>query len=120
MGKHELAAVAGADFPRSLDGIPLLLPTANTTLRQQLDPWLADRVLRPRVVAEVEDSAQMKAFGAQGMGLFPVPTLICDTVTTRHGVAEAGRTDEVQARFYAMAVARRMRPPAVAAICEGS
>jgi hypothetical protein len=37
----------------------------------------------------------------------------------RYDVAEAGRTDEVQARFYALAVARRMRHPAVAAICEG-
>lgn len=119
MGTPELAEVAGADFPRSLGEVPLLLPTANTMLRQQLDHWLADRGLRPRVIAEIEDSGQMKAFGAQGMGVFPVPSLIGDVVVKRYGVTEAGRTDEVQARFYAVAVARRMRHPAVAAICEG-
>jgi LysR family transcriptional activator of nhaA len=119
MGSPELAAVAGSDFPRSLGQVPLLLPTANTTLRQQLDHWLADRGLRPRVAAEIEDSALMEAFGAQGMGIFPVPTLISEVVMKRYDVAEAGRTDEVQARFYALAVARRMRHPAVAAICEG-
>ena len=55
----------------------------------------------------------------KGMGVFPVPSLIGDVVVKRYGVTEAGRTDEVQARFYAVAVARRMRHPAVAAICEG-
>ena len=120
MGIPRLAEVAGADFPRSLSEVPLLLPTANTTLRQQLDHWLADRGLRPRVAAEIEDSALMKAFGAQGMGIFPVPTLIGDTVKERYCVTEAGRTDEVRARFYAVEVTRRMRHPAVAAICEGA
>ncbi len=120
MGTPELAEVAGSDFPHSLDAAPLLLPTANTTLRQQLDHWLADRGLRPRIAAEVEDSGQMKAFGAQGVGVFPVPTLIRDEVATRYGVIEAGRTDEVRARFYAVAAVRRMRHPAVAAICEGA
>lgn len=119
MGVPELVATAGADFPRSLGEVPLLLPTANTTLRQQLDHWLADRELRPRVAAEIEDSALLKAFGAEGMGIFAVPSLIADTVARRYGVVEAGRTDEVRARFYAVAVARRMRHPAVAAICEG-
>lgn len=119
MGIAELAEVARADFPRSLEDVPLLLPTSNTTVRQQLDHWLADQGLRPRVAAEIEDSAQMKAFGAEGIGVFPTPTTIQDIVRSRYGVIEAGRTAEVKARFYAVAVDRRMRHPAVAAICEG-
>ena len=52
------------NFPRCLDGAPLLLPTTNTALRRSLDQWLDANSLFPKIVAEVEDSALLKTFGA--------------------------------------------------------
>lgn len=40
-------------FPRSLDGAPMLLPTANTSLRHSLDAWFDSLDIRLPVVADL-------------------------------------------------------------------
>lgn len=103
-------------FPRSLDGAPLLLPADNTALRRELDRWLDAHDLRPRVVAEFEDSALMKVFGEYGAGVFPGPTAISDEIRQTYGVDVVGTAAEVRERFFAITVERRIKHPAVAAI----
>jgi LysR family transcriptional activator of nhaA len=62
------------NFPKSLDGAPVLLPTEETALRRALEAWFQALGVRPNVVAEFEDSALLKAFGQEGHGAFPAPT----------------------------------------------
>jgi LysR family transcriptional activator of nhaA len=103
-------------FPASLDGLPLLLPTANTALRRALDQWMDGAGIRPAVVGEFEDSALMKVFGRAGGVAFPAPTVIEDDVCRMYGVRVAGRTAAVTERFYAISVERRLKHPGVVAI----
>jgi LysR family transcriptional activator of nhaA len=103
-------------FPRSLDGAPMILPTENTVLRRSLEQWFEAIGVRPRVVAEIEDSALLKVFGQHGSGIFPAPEVMSDEVRRMHGVRSVGRTDAVRERFYAITVERRITHPAVAAI----
>ena len=107
-------------FPRCLDGAPMLLPTANTVLRHSLEQWFDAVGVRPRLVAEIEDSALLKVFGQHGGGIFAAPEVIADEVRRRHGVVAVGRTEAVRERFYAITVERRIRHPAVAAITEAA
>ncbi len=107
-------------FPRSLAGAPLLLPTAGTTLRRALDQWFAAHELRPRVVAEFEDSALLTVFGQAGLGLFPGLTVLEKEIRRQYGVGVAGRLDDVRERFYAISVERRLKHPAVVAISEAA
>ncbi len=117
-GTDELRAAHRRRFPRSLDGAPLLLPTANTLLRRSLDEWLAKNSLYPKVVAEFEDSALLKVFGEYGGGIFPAPTIVEDEICATYGVHVVGRTEEVRERFYAITVERRIKHPAARAISE--
>ena len=55
---------------------------------------------------------------AQGIGLFPAPTVIEKEVCRQYKVRVAGRTDAVRERYYAISVERRLKHPAVLAICE--
>jgi LysR family transcriptional activator of nhaA len=119
-GTKELAAKYRRTFPRSLDGAPLLLPTENTSLRRGLDQWFEQHDLRPMVVSEIEDRALLKAFGERGVGLFPAPTVIESEVRRQYGVAVVGRIEAVKERFYAISVERRLKHPAVVAICEAA
>lgn len=105
-------------FPKCLDGAPMLLPTENTVLRRSLAQWFAQEGIRPRVVAEVEDSALLKEFGQAGAGVFPVPHIVADDVRQMHGVRALGHTEEVRERFYAITAERRIKNPAVARITE--
>ncbi len=115
-GKPALAARFKKTFPRSLDGAPLLLPTENTALRRSLDQWFGELGVRPRIVAEIEDSALVKVFGQHGLGLFCAPTIIARDVKRQYGVQAIGATEAVRERFYAITVERRIKHPAVAAI----
>ncbi len=117
-GTKGLAEEHRRGFPRSLDGAPLLLPSANTILRRSLEQWFDRQGIRPRVVAEFEDAALLKAFGQAGRGLFPATTAIERDVRRQYGARLVGRLPEVRERFYAITVQRRIRHPAVVAISE--
>jgi LysR family transcriptional activator of nhaA len=115
-GTRALAAQARRGFPRSLDGLPVLLPLENLTLRRALNAWFDRHDVRPRVVGEFEDSALLKVFGADGAGLFPAPTVVEDEVRAQYRVSVAGRTDDVRERYYAISLEPRLKNPAVVAM----
>ncbi len=113
-----LAARVRRGFPGSLESVPLLLPTPTTALRRALDAWLAQHRIRPRVIAEVEDSALLESFGEEGDGVFPAPTAIEEHVARNYRVQVVGRAPDVRARFYAITAERKLAHPAVIAIRE--
>jgi LysR family transcriptional activator of nhaA len=110
-------SVRGA-LPGALQGVPLILPTDNTSLRRAVDQWCHRHGVRPQVVGEFEDSALLEVFGASGMGVFPAPSLVADDVARQHQVRAVGQTEEVRQRFFALSMARRLEHPAVVAISE--
>ncbi len=107
-------------FPRSLERAPMLLPTEGTALRGQLDQWFQARGIYPKIVAEFEDSALLKTFGQAGAGVFPVPSVVEEEVGRQYNVKPIGRADGVVERYYAISVERRVKHPAIAAICKAA
>ena len=104
------------DFPRSLDGAPLLLPSSGTQLRAGIDQWLDKHRLHPRMIAEFDDSALMKAFGQEGAGIFIAPAAIEAEVEWQYQATAIGRVNEVKEHFYAISVERRVTHPVVSAV----
>lgn len=119
-GAPVLAETLAADFPRCLDGAPMLLPTEGTALRRSLAQWFDSAGVRPRVVAEVGDSALLKTFGQAGIALFAGPSAIEAEIRRQYGVSVIGRVEEVRERFYAISVERRLKHPAVIAISQAA
>ncbi len=115
-----LASEYRQDFPASLDGAPFLLPTSNTALRRSLDLWFEQNGVRPRIVAEIADSALLKAFGHKGDGIFPVAEVVLEEVQAQYNVVPLGLIDGVIERFYAITVERRIRHPAVVEISRNA
>ncbi|MDJ0893163.1 MAG: transcriptional activator NhaR [Gammaproteobacteria bacterium] len=108
------------DFPQSLNGAPMLMPTRSSALRRALELWFERQNLAPAVVAEFEDRALMKAFGEAAAGIFTSPTAVEQDVLDKYAVRVIGRTDEVKERFFAISAERRIKHPAVAAITESA
>lgn len=119
-GTRALAKAYGKPFPTSLDGAPMLLPLENLTLRRSLNLWFDRRHLKPRVVAEFEDSALLKVLGSEGRGIFAAPTVVEAEVVAQYGVQVLGRTPEVRERYYAISIERRLKHPAVLAITQAA
>ncbi|MCC6620964.1 MAG: transcriptional activator NhaR [Deltaproteobacteria bacterium] len=113
-----LATQLKAGFPRSLDGAPMLLPLAGTTLRRSLEQWFDRDKIVPRNVGEFEDVALLHTFGTDGSATFVAPTVIEEEVARQYRVKVVGRTDQVRERYYALSPERRLKNPAVVAICE--
>ncbi len=113
-----LAALYRQNFPRSLNGAPFLLPTANTALRRSLDQWFEEQQISPVIQAEVEDSALLKTFGAAGVGLFFSSAAIAAEIHRQYGTEMLGLAEGVVERFYAITAQRRMKHPLVAAILD--
>jgi LysR family transcriptional regulator, transcriptional activator of nhaA len=115
-----LAARYRRGFPGSLDGAPFLLPVETSLLRRSLEQWFEASGVRPQVVGEFQDSALLNTFGQAGVGVFAAPSAIEREMRQRYGVAVVGRTDAITERFYAISVQRKLKHPAVLAICESA
>ena len=107
-------------FPRSLEGAPCLLPSAHATMRRTLDQWFENNRIRPSLVAEFDDSALMYAFGEEGQGFFPAPTVFEKEFRRRYNVQVVGRVKQARQQFYAISVDQRLHHPAVAAIVKAA
>ncbi|TQV72690.1 transcriptional activator NhaR [Exilibacterium tricleocarpae] len=105
-------------FPQCLDGAPMLLPTEQHGVRRSFDQWLADREIYPKIRAQFDDSALVKSFGHAGEGAFFMPSIIEKEVCENFGVRVIGSTEDIKQGFYAISAERRVRHPAVAAICD--
>lgn len=100
---------ATANFPASLNGVPLLLPTAHTVVRARIDQWFVKHGIRPRIVGEFEDSALLKTFGASGMGAFPAASLMDHDLTQRYGVQRVGDCTGVEEHFFAITSEKKIQ-----------
>ena len=60
-GTTDLAKRYRRDFPNSLTGALMLLPTQNTTLRRSLEQWFDLQDVRPQVMHEFEDSCSAQS-----------------------------------------------------------
>ena len=116
----ELKRSLKGGFPQCLDDAPMLLPGNASAMRHRFDLWLAARKIRPRIVAEFDDAALMKAFGGEGRGVFMTPAVLESETAAQYGVRVVGRSDELVAEFHAISAERRITHPCVAAITSSA
>ena len=115
-----LRARSRKPFPDCLDGAPLLMPGEDSAAGQRLRAWFKSRGLRPRVVAEFDDSALAQEFGRQGVGYLLGPEVLGAEIESRLQVERVGTIDEVQEQFYAISIERRITHPCVLAITNAA
>ena len=115
-GVAALANKYRSNFPASLNGAPLLLPTRNNALRGRIDEWLVRHAVRPDVVGEFEDNAMLNTFGRNGLGLFFAPSAMETDIQEQFGVALVGDVAELREQFYAISNERKIKHPAIEAI----
>lgn len=107
-------------FPRSLEQLPVLLPTGHSALRPALERWFEAEGLRPVIAGEFEDSALMAVFAARGMGVFPLGRLGSGGPGPLRGLRLLGRCEEVTEEVHAIRSRRGLQHPLVARLLAGS
>ena len=113
------ARLQGA-FPQCLNDMPLLIQGASASVRQQLEGWLTEHQVHPRVIGEFDDGALMTAFGREGSGVFMAPSVLEAETVAQYGVLLIGRSAELVEEFFAVSVQRRITHPCVLAITDAA
>lgn len=107
-------------FPECLKGTPILLPPRGTTLRQSLDAWFERVGIAPRVVAEVADSALLKALARTGAGAVPVSSAVAAEVASEFGLVHLGEATGVEERYWAFVGERQLPHPGVQLVLDSA
>jgi LysR family transcriptional activator of nhaA len=107
-------------FPQSLSGAPVLLPSQGTELRRALDSFFRKHDIVPRVVGEFDDSALLKAFAQDGLGVLFAPVAMEGPLNEELGFVALGRVGTVRARYFALTSERRIKHPAVVAMSRSA
>jgi LysR family transcriptional regulator, transcriptional activator of nhaA len=118
MAVPALAKKLRKNFPSSLHGAPMLLPTGDTAIRRSLDQWLDKQGVQPRIIGEFEDYALLREFARAGRGIAPIPDVLEQQFRRESGLEIVGPAVGVQAQFYAISLERKIKHPAVVAMCE--
>lgn len=108
------------DFPQSLHRAPMLLPTSNNPVRRSLEEWFEKNDISPIVIAEVEDSALMKVFGAQGVGAFLGPDVMSKEIQEMYGVSKIGVAKSVFESYHLISPERKLKHPIVLQLIESA
>ena len=106
-------------FPRSLEGAPLLFPPAGSAQREVLDAELARLRVRPTPVAEVDDSALLKTLAAAGFGVLLAPELVGEELRAMYGLVQLGRL-AVSESYFAVTLEQKLLHPAVRAMIDAA
>ena len=112
----KLARKLRKGFPRSLHDAPALIPTANSSSGRAIAKWFESIHIQPRVLAEFEDLALMKAVASDGKGFIALPTAELEEARRHYGFEEIGQAGKERNAFHAITAERRITHPAVVEI----
>ena len=90
---------------------PVILPTAETSIRTGFDA-LVDRLgVRPRIVAEVDDMAMMRLLAREDIGLAVLPPIVVKDEIAAGVLVEGDPLPGIAETFYAVTIDRRFPNP---------
>lgn len=107
-------------FPNSLDEAPALLPAPGSALRIAMEKWFEAIRVRPRIVAQFEDTALLNICGQHGHGFFAGYSVIQEEIARDYQVRPVGKVPKYRAQFYAISIERQLKHPAVVAVMEAA
>jgi LysR family transcriptional activator of nhaA len=92
---------------------PLIVPTVETTIRSNLDAFLANEGIHPRFAAEVDDMAMMRLLARENIGLAVVPPIVVQDELASGALIDISSIPDIVETFYAVTLSRRFPNPLV-------
>lgn len=105
-------------FPRDFNGIPVMLPSEQSSTRAGFERMLAAAGVRPLVMAEVDDMAMLRLLAREGNGLALVPPVVVRDEIRVGALVVTHKLSELHEMFYAVTPSRKFPNPLVADLIE--
>lgn len=106
-------------FPESLDGMPMVLPTLESSIRGPFDLLLEQHGVRPQIVAEVTDMAMMRLLAREAEAVTLVSRVVVRDELRAGTLVELHRIRRIRESFYAITPARQFPNPLVKVLLGG-
>ena len=103
-------------FPKSISGVPMILPTYDSKLRQDLDHWAKLNQIEMNIVIESQDIAVKKLMATSEMGLIPTATHTVTGQVLRGELVEIGQLQGVHEELFLVTASRKIENPIAAKI----
>jgi LysR family transcriptional activator of nhaA len=107
-----------AGFPTSISGQPLILPTYDSRLRQDLDHWAKTLKIELNAIAESQDISIKKLMAVDGLGLMPGATHTVTGPMLRGELVEIGQLKGVHEELFLVTASRRIENPIASKMVE--
>lgn len=101
-------------FPKSISGQPMILPTYDSRLRQDLDHWAKLHKIELNIICESQDISVKKLMAISGMGLIPTATHTVTGQVLRGELVEIGQLQGVHEELFLVTAQRRIENPIAA------
>jgi len=95
-------------FPKSISGQPLILPTYDSRLRQDLDHWSKINNIELNVVIESQDISVKKLLAENGVGLIPAATHTVSAQIQNGELIEIGQLKGVHEELFLISAQRKI------------
>ncbi len=106
------------NFPQSISGQPMILPSYDSRLRQDLDHWAKLQKIELNVIAESQDIAIKKLMATEGMGLIPGASHTVTGQVLRGELVEIGKLQGVHEELLLVAAQRKIQNPVAMKLLE--
>lgn len=86
---------------------PVLLPTADSSVRTDFNALMERWNIQPQIAAEVDDMAMLRLLTREGVGLGVIPPIVVKDELTSGFLKEAGSLPGIAENFYAVTMERK-------------
>jgi LysR family transcriptional activator of nhaA len=99
------------NFPKSLNGQPMILPTHHSKLRHDLDHFFDAKKIKILSELETQDTALMKIFAGQGAGLAALPDIAATDLVKSSMLYKIGTLPNIKEEYWLIGSKRTIDNP---------
>lgn len=118
VAKRKYAVLSNFQFPRDLQGVPLVLPSVESGLRSSFDLLMEREGVSPLIAAEANDMAMLRLIARQTNAITLVPPIVVQDELESGELQEIYKIPSLRERFYAITTERRFPNPYLERLLE--
>jgi LysR family transcriptional regulator, transcriptional activator of nhaA len=107
------------NFPKSISGQPVILPTYDSKMRYDLDHWAKMHEVDLNIIVEGQDIATKKLMAIDGLGILPTASHTVTRQVLSGELIEIGQLQGVNEDLYLISAHRKITNPIAAKLMSG-
>jgi LysR family transcriptional activator of nhaA len=108
---HKARRIKKAPLEQLLAEQPLIVPSAESSIRTGFDAMMDRLGIRPHIAAEVDDMAMLRLLAREDTGLAIVPPIVVEDELRSGLMKEIASIPDLVENFYAITLERRFPNP---------